>query len=81
MTPDKIALIVMALIQHGPEMARAILTLFQKETQSQADWELLFSTYKKPYEAYTAPLPTIPGTTGGNPGTTTLTGIGGIGSS
>jgi hypothetical protein len=58
------AIIVLALIQHGPDMARAILTLFQKENPSVTDWEALFSTYKKPYEAYTAPiLPNSIGTT------------------
>lgn len=53
------ALVILALIQHGPEMARGILALFQKESPSQADWEALFATYRRSYESYVMP-PTPP---------------------
>lgn len=49
------AIIALALIQHGPALARALVSIFQKDTVTKDDWEQVFALYKTPYEAYTKP--------------------------
>lgn len=45
-------IIVLALLQQGPAMARELVALFQKKDPTPADWEKVFAHYKTPYSDY-----------------------------
>lgn len=47
---DKITLVVQALIKYGPDVARAVKELFDKDNPTAADWERVFLTASKSYE-------------------------------
>lgn len=50
MTQDAIVVIAMALVKYGPELARALVALFQKTAPTAADWEVVFALAEKPLE-------------------------------
>lgn len=46
-------IVLLALLQQGPAMAREIINLFQKGTDpTPDDWEKVFAHYKTPYSDY-----------------------------
>ncbi len=47
------ALILQALIQYGPTVARSINDIFKKTEITPEDWDKVFSLVEKSYEDYT----------------------------
>ena len=55
MNPTTAEIIAMALIKYGPSLARALVEIFQTETPTPTQWEVVFSYAEKSYDDYVKP--------------------------
>jgi hypothetical protein len=56
-----VALVIAALVQYGPVVAKEIQLMLAKTDPTQADWDALFALASKPYASY------VTGTTTAHP--------------
>lgn len=50
-----VEIIAFALLKYGPEMARSLIAIFQKQEVTPADWESVFALARTPYQWYINP--------------------------
>lgn len=62
MSPATIAIIVEALLRHGPAFGKAVYELFRTDNPTPQQWGDLFSLAERSYESYVpaSKLPPLP---------------------